>query len=457
MSYNTYMKKNEVNMLSGSIVKGLLSISIPIMIMNVFQNLFSVIDMTMLGNMVDDNAVGAVGASGMLITLVTSLLIGVSSGTSVVVARYIGRGDQECVRKTIGTALVLAVLGGFALMIIGFSFAETFLAWTNCSESLMGQAVLYFRLYFCGVPLLMVYNFSASILRAMGDSKRPMYFLLFGGVIKIICNFVFIKCFHTTVEGVAISTIISWLVAGVACFTMILKNDGLVKFEFKHFKFYGKHIKEIIFIGIPAGMESALYSLANVVITAAVNAVGPEATKGMSIANQFDGILYQIAIAPSLAVMSYVSQNVGVGNLKRAGQSVVKAMIITVCFGATFGGLSAIFSGQLSSLMSQNPEVIAYSKQKMVIVSSTYFICGINHILCAALRGMKNPIVPTVSTLIFMCLIRFPWVYFVYPLVNNLTFLFLIWPIGWILSIALLTFTYFITKRKIHKEKTGAC
>ena len=150
--------------------------------------------------------------------------------------------------------------------------------------------------------------------------------------------------------------------------------------------------------------------------------------------------------------MSYVSQNVGVGNLKRAGQSVIKAMLITICFGATFGGLSAIFSGQLSSLMSKNPEVIAYSRQKMMIISSTYFICGINEIMCATLRGMKNPIVPTISTLIFMCLIRFPWVYFVYPLVNNLTFLYLIWPIGWILSICLLTFTYFRTKGKIQKK-----
>ncbi len=448
------MKKNEVNMLSGSITKGLLAITIPIMIMNVLQTLFSVIDMTVLGMLVNDNAVGSVGASGTLISLITGLLIGISSGASVVVARYIGKGDQESVRKTVGTSFVLALLGGVILLIIGVVFAETFLKLMNCPDILLRQAVTYFRLYFCGVPLLMLYNFSASILRSMGDSKRPMYFLILGGILKVICNFLFIIVFHSTVEGVAIATIISWAVSGIFCFLMLLKNNGIVKFEIKHFKFYTKQIKEILFIGIPTGLQSAMYSLANVVITSAVNAVGPAATKGISIANQFDNILYQISVAPSLAVMSYVSQNVGVGNLKRAKQTLVKATLITIAFSASFGALSAGFSAQLSSLMSNDAEVIMYSQQKMIIISSTYFICGINEVLGASLRGMGQPVVPTISTLLFMCLIRFPWVYLVYPLVKSMTFLYLIWPIGWISSIILLLFAYFPTLNKLKKQQS---
>jgi len=447
------MKKNEVNMLSGPIAKGLLVITIPIMIMNVLQNLFGVIDMTVLGNLVNDSAVGAVGACGTLISLITGLMIGVSAGANVVVARYIGRGDKENVERAIGTAIMFALVGGVVLLVIGVSLAEVLLRITNCPESLLPQATTYFRLYFVGSPILLLYNFTASILRASGDTKRPMYFLIFGGVVKVAMNFFLITVFNTTVEGVAIATIISWLIAGGLCLFILCKSTGIVRFNIKKFRFYGKQLKEILFIGIPTGLQTATYSLANVVITSTVNAVGESATKGIAIANQFDGILYQISIAPSLATMSYISQNAGVGNFKRVRQTIVRSMGIAVLFGVTFGSLSAIFSGQLSSTMSKDPVVIAFSQQKMQLISSLYFVCGINEIMGATLKGLKNPIVPTITTMLFMCAIRFPWVYFVYPLFpNNLTFLYLIWPIGWVLSIITLLIVFFPTIRKRERE-----
>ncbi len=450
----TFLRKNEVNMLSGSIVKGLLTIAIPIMIMNVTQSLFGIIDMTIL-KMYDTGggyAVGAVGASGTLISLITALLIGVSSGANVVIARYIGQGDQERVERAIGTSLLFAITGGVGLLIIGVCLAEVFLSLTNCPDELMTGAALYFRLYFVGVPILMIYNFCASILRSTGDSRRPMIYLTLGGVMKMLFTYFFVAHLDMQVAGVAIATIISWSISAFLAVRSLIKNEGIAKIKLDKLRFYKKELREMVIIGIPAGLQHALYSIANVIITATVNSFGPDAATGISIANNFDGILYQIAVAPSLAVMPYVSQNVGCGNIKRASKSVTRGIMITVILGATFGALSAIFSTELSSLMSDSSAVIAYSRQKMMIISSTYFICGINEIMGASLRGMGRPVIATVATLIFMCAFRFVWVYLIFPLYPNMTFLYLVWPIGWILSILTLLCYYFPTVKKLKAE-----
>lgn len=451
LAWRFYMLKlkKDVNMLSGSIVKGLLTIALPIMVMNIIQSLFNIIDMRVLKTFAsNENAVGAVGVCGTLISLITGLLVGCSSGANVVIARLIGKRDLESSQKAVGTAVLFAACGGAFLAVVGILGAEVFLGWMNCPDALMSQAALYFRLYFAGVPILMVYNFCASILRSTGDSRRPMLFLTTGGVLKVLCNLLFVGVFDLAVVGVAFATIISWTTACTLGLRAILKNTNeYAKLKLSKIGFHSRELSNILTIGIPTGLQQALYSIANVIISATVNDFGADATTGISIANNFDGILYQIAVAPSLAVMPYVSQNLGANNLKRAKQAVVRGMFITIALAASIGALSAIFSGQLSSILSSNPEAIKYSQQKMVIISSTYFICGINEIMGAALKGFKRPIVPMVSTMVFMCGIRFIWVYLIFPYYENLTFLYLIWPIGWILSIITLLCFYIPTVR----------
>jgi len=440
-------------MLSGSITKGLLSMTVPIMIMNVMQSLFNIIDMTVLRFFSDDKAVGAVGACGSLLVLCTSLLIGISTGANVVVAQRIGAGDKARADKAVMTALIFSVIGGLVLMVIGVAFAETFLKMTNCPIGLLPQATKYFKIYFYGVPIMMLYNFCASILRATGDTKRPMYFLIIGGIVKTLLTLLFVTALNVDVEGVAFATIISNILAcGLAMFTL-LRLQNVVRVNFKEIELNFAELKAMLHIGIPAGLQSALYSLANVVITTAVNSFGEAATTGIAIANQFDGILYQISYAPSLAVAPYVAQNMGAGNIKRIKKTLVSAVLITTALGATFGSLSAIFSKELSLIMSSNPTVIEFSCQKMIIISSTYFICGINDVFGGTLRGIGKPIVPTVATFVYMCVLRFVWVYAIFPLYPNLTFLYTVWPIGWTLSIITLLITYFIAMSKLEKKK----
>lgn len=440
--------KNEVNMTTGPIFKGLLRIAIPIMVMNVLQSLFNMIDMSMVGRFVSDGAMGSVGACSTLITLITGLVIGVATGSNVVVARHIAKKDTESVEKAIGTSIMISIVGGLILVLVGIFFAKTFLKWMNTDESLLDGAITYFRLYFIGCPILLLYNFCAAILRSSGNSKIPMYFLTLAGVIKVVANFLLLKYTNLTIVGVAVSTIISWAVSGGLCFYVLLKGNGTVKFKWSRLRFYGSEVKSILHIGIPTGIQTGTYAIANVIIAATVNTFGPHATEGISIANTFDGIIYQIAIAPSLAVMPFVSQNVGINNPKRVRETVIKGVVLAVGICSIFGALSAIFSGFLSSIISKTPEVIAYSKQKMVIISSTYFLCGVQDVFGASLRGMGKPIIPTITSLIFLCGIRFPWVFLVFPLYPNLTFLYLIWPIGWVSSIITLLTAFIIFFKK---------
>ena len=445
----------EVDMLDGSIVKGLIAITIPIMIMNALMSVFNIVDMTILKTFGTEGsyAVGAVGACGTLTSLITGLLIGCSAGANVAIAKRIGRGDREGVDRAVGTSMLFSFLGGLVLAVIGVTCAEVFLGWMNCPEQLLPDAALYFRMYFAGVPILMVYNFAAAILRSAGDSSRPMVYLTVGGIVKVLFNILFVGVFKMSVMGVGIATILSWVLMAALGLTALLYRGGSVALKLQHLRFYREELVDMLRIGIPTGLQQALYSVANVIITATVNSFGPDATTGISIANNFDGILYQICHATSLAVMPYVSQNIGRGNLVRAKKSISRGMLVTIAIGATFGALSAIFSTQLSSIMSDIPEVLAYSRQKMIIISSTYFICGINDIMGAAMRGLGKPIIPTVSTLIFMCAFRFFWVYVVFPTTGqSLTMLYMVWPIGWILSIITISVFYFPTVAKLKKK-----
>lgn len=447
-----FVRRKDVNMLSGNITKGLLAISLPIMVMNVLQSLFNIVDMTVLKTYDSASgglAVGAVGACGVLISLITSLVIGLSIGANALIARNIGRGDREAVERSVGTSIATAIVGGLALLVVGIVFARGFLNLANCDEKLMDQAVLYFRLYFAGTPILMIYNFCAAALRASGDSRRPMIYLILGGILKIILNFVFVAYFKLGVVGVAVSTIVSWTVSMVLALHALLTNEGMVHLKPRMLRFYSHELRSILRIGIPSGLQQAMYSVANLVIAATVNSYGAQATTGISIANNYDGILYQIAMAPSFAVLPYVSQNIGRGNVKRAKQAVVRGVLIAAILGGGFGALSAIFSRQLASIMSSDPVVIEYAREKMILISSLYFLQGINAILGESMKGMGKPMIPTVATLVFMCLIRFPWVWFIFPLYPNFTFLYLIWPIGWILSIICILFFFFPTAKAL--------
>ncbi len=429
------MSRHNVNMLSGSVTRGLISMILPIMISNVMQSIFSAVDMTVLKMYSSDLSVGAVGACSNLISLSTALLLGISVGANMVVAKRLGSGDRAAAEKGAVTAIKAAVIGGLLLMGTGVLLAETFLIWTNCHASLLSQATTYLRLYFCAVPMLMVYNFCASILRATGDTRRPMYFLLLNGVIKVILNFFFVARLDMGVASVAVATIVSSSVSCTLAVVTLIRFQQVVPVRILKTRFDFAEFRDMISIGIPAGLQSGLLAFANVAITATANSFGADATTGVSIANQFENILYHITAAPGVAVAPYVSQNIGAGNIPRVKKTILCGVLITTISTATLGVLSAVFSGQLAGIMSTSPAIIGYAKQKMIITSIPYFIAGVNELMSGVLRSIGKPIVPTITSLLFICLLRFAWVYAAFPLYPNLGFLYLVWPIGWLSSL----------------------
>ena len=332
------------------------------------------------------------------------------------------------------TSLIFAVLAGFVLLTVGGIFAEKFLIMTNCHVSLLPDATKYLRIYFFGIPVLMLYNYSAAMLRAAGDTRRPMYYLFVCCVCKLVLTVTFIKLTGRGVESVGLATVAANLVSCGLSVATLLRNKDIFDEGFSNVRFDLAELRAVLYNGVPAGVQSSLYAFANVVITSAVNAFGPDATAGIAIANQYDGILYQISYAPSLAVIPFVAQNMGAGDYKRVKKTLLYGVLITLGFGASLGAISAVFSRELSYFLSSSPAVVEYSVQKMVIVSSTYFICGINEVLGGALKGMGNPIAPALTSLVFLCLLRIVWVYYVFPYVQNMTFLYAVWPIGWTLS-----------------------
>ncbi len=446
------MSRRNVNMLSGSVTRGLISMILPIMISNVMQSIFSAIDMTVLKIYSSDLSVGAVGACSNLISLSTALLLGICVGANMVVARRLGSGDKAAAERAAVTAVKSAIIGGLLLMGLGVVFAETFLRWTNCHESLLPQATTYLRLYFCAVPMLMVYNFCASILRATGDTRRPMYFLLLKGVIKVILNFIFVARLDMGVASVAVATIIASSVSCTLAVITLIRFQQAVPVRILKTRFDFAEFKAMISIGIPAGLQSGLLAFANVAITATANSFGADATTGVSIANQFESILYQITAAPGVAVAPYVSQNLGAGNIPRVKKTILCGVLITTISTATLGALSAIFSGQLAGIMSTTPAIIGYAKQKMIITSIPYFIAGVNELMSGVLRSIGKPIVPTVTSLLFICLLRFAWVYVAFPLYPNLGFLYLVWPIGWLLSLTVHLIVYLRQIKRLQKQ-----
>lgn len=446
------MKAEKTDMLHGPVFKGILALAIPIMIMNVGQNLLNALDMVVVGNMIGDYAVGAVGVSGSMISLIIGLAVGASLGANVVLAKTIGEGDRKAIEKVVSTSVLLSVIFGVLIGALAIIFSDFLLEVNNCPEELFSDAKIYFIYYFASLPFLMLYNFSSALMRSTGDTKRPMYFMLIMGAMKLVLSVIFIKL-GLKVSAVGVATLVSQAVIGILSLAVIVKSRHVYHYDIKKTKIYKKELGEILFIGIPAGLQQSMYSLANVVITATVNSFGEAAATGLSIANQYDGILYQIATAPAHAATPYIAQNLGAKNMGRAKKAVWYSMAIAILFAGTLGALSAILSPWLSSFMSKDPEVIMYSCQKMVIVSSTYFICGINEIMNGTMRGYGKPIVPTVNTFLFMCVFRFVWVYAIFPFVpQNVTFLYLVWPIGWVLAIISNLIFYIPARRKLERE-----
>lgn len=446
------MRKIEVDMTHGPIFKKLLIFSIPLIFTNILQILFNMADVFTLGLFVNDQAVAAVGANSSLINLITGLFVGLSAGANVVVARSLGNGKTESVKRAVGMSVLLALAAGTALIFIGFFGARTFLTWMNCDSAVIDMAVRYLRIYSLGMPVVLLYNFCASILRAAGETRRPLIYLTMGGVLNVGLNIFFILVVGLNVEGVAIATIVSQAVSSALCLILLIRNRGAVKLCKKYIRFYKEELAEVIKIGLPAGIQGCLFSISNVVIQSAVNSFGDIVMAGNSYAQQFDSVLSQTLNGIALAAMSFVGQNMGAHRYERINRITYECFILVIAVGAVLGGTFALLARPLVGLISSEPKTIEVAAGRMAIIASTYFLDGIMDVYAYSLRGMGKSTTAMVITLLGTCVFRMIWVYSLLEVIDEVFIIYWAYPITWfITSIGQATF-YHITLNKLKKS-----
>ncbi len=445
------IKTREIDMTKGPIFKTIITCAIPFFIMNVLQVLFHAADIAVISIYRGDNAAGSVGATANLITLTTNIFIGVSAGSNVVLAKCKGKGDIDGARRVVGTSVFISLISGVVLLVVGLVVGRPLLRLMDCPGEQLELASTYLRVYFIGVPAVMLYNFLAAILRAVGDTFRPMVFLTIGGVLNVILNVVFVRFLGMSVEGVAIATIISQAFAAVCCLIVVLKNKEYCKFQLKYFKIYLKELKGILLVGIPSGVQASLFSLSNVFLQSAVFRLGANAVSANTYSTQFDGLVYHVGYAVATSCMSFVSQNYGAGDVTRIKKGMKISALTILVSSLGFGGIVAIFSKQLLGLMTDSQEIIALAQIRLVLISLTHFICGTMDMLSQSMRALGKAISSMVICLIGACGLRIVWINTIYHLNETFGMIYLSYPITWLLTAVVLLAVLISHLNKIEK------
>ena len=424
-------------MCEGPILKKLIIYSLPLMVTYVLQLVFNATDIAVLGMLVGDDAVAAVGATSAIINLMTCLFIGISVGANVLVARFAGAQNIERARKSVGCSILSSLLFGIALAIIGFFSARSVLELTKCDPAVIDMAQTYLEIYFIGMPAVMLYNFSASVLRAVGDTKRPMIFLCISGVTNVVLNIFFILVCNMTVEGVAIATVTSQLISALLSIAVMLKEEGFSRLDLRYLRIHKSEFVEMIRIGIPSGIQSSMFSIANLMIQSSFNELGKTVMSGNTVASQLDGFIYNAMYAVAAATISFTSQNYGAGKIFRIRKIMWQAMAVSAGVGIIIGGAVLLFDGELCSIISNDPAVIKVACTRLLILGSSYFLCGIMDVCSSIMRGLGKSAVATVVCLIGSCAFRILWLKTVYLLNPCVEMIYVVYPISWILTIGI--------------------
>lgn len=442
-------------MVEGPIFKTLFFYSLPIVIMNMLQLLFHAADVAVLGVMAGDAEVAAVGACGSLISMLVCLFSGYSSAANVVISRRVGRADVEGARRATGTALVLGLLSGLILMSVTLVFARRFLIMTNCQPEILDMATLYMRIYFLGMPITMLYNFVAAILRATGDSVRPMVYMIVSGVVNVFANILFVGALDMTVDGVAWATVLSKTVSLVLALIALAKNNGYCKVELKNLRIRKDEFIEMMRIGIPACVEGITFYFGEVVVVAGVNSISTDAMAGNAIASQIDRLVYIIGSSIGTASGVVVAQNFGAGKLKRVRQVVRISMIYTVAATLVSGIIAVLIDDAVLGLLTESAAVIELAKGRMILTCLTNFITCASVAMGSAVRALKKPYILLVAGIVGGFAVRSFWTWFAWPLVGGVPFLFIALPLSTFVALIMYAVVYFRAMKEHERDLLG--
>lgn len=441
-------------MTEGPVLTKILMFSIPLMFSSVLQILFNAADIVVVGKFVGDTALAAVGSNSALINLVTNLFIGLSIGANVIVARYFGGKQNENTSIAVHTSIALGFISGIILTLIGIMGAPFFLRIMLTPEDVLPQAVLYLRILFAGITSMMLYNFGSAVLRAVGDTKRPLYFLLLAGIINVILNLFFVIVLKMSVAGVALATILSQALSCVLVLWCLTKEDSAIKLNFRKIRINKIKFIQILKIGLPAGFQGVVFALSNTVIQSSVNSFGSVVMAGSAAAQNIEGIVYFAMNSFYQASISFTSQCYGAKKFARINRVLAMSLLCVVAAGLICGhGL--LFSGyRILGIFSSNSQVIVAGMNRLSVILSTYFLCGIMDVLVGALRGIGYSVLPMVVSLVGSCLLRLLWLATVFQMerFHTTTTVYLSYPISWAITLSVHAVCFAVLRRKLEDK-----
>lgn len=449
----------EIDMCSGAILPKLLQFALPLMFSSILQLLFNAADIIVVGRWAGDNSLAAVGSNSSIIGLLTNLFIGLSVGANILAARFYGAKEEESLRQTVHTAILLSLLGGLLLAFIGVFGAYTILTWMQSPPEVLNLAALYLRIYFLGMPAMMLYNFGAALLRAVGDTRRPLYYLSFAGIINVALNMFFVIVCQLDVAGVAIATVTSQCVSALLVLRCLTKAGGAVRLELRQLKIYPLRLRQIMKVGIPAGIQGILFSLSNVVIQSSVNSFGEIVMAGNAAANNIETFIYASVNAFYQANISFTSQNLGAGRIDRIRPIMLRALGCAVVTGGTLGGLALLLGPQLLGIYSDSPAVIAAGMVRVRSICALYALCGLMDVIVGSVRGIGFAITPMLISLIGACGLRILWIstLFQIPALHTVQTVYISYPISWSVTFLAQLVCYCLGMRRLKRrmeEKT---
>lgn len=448
-------KKYEIDMCNGPLLGKIMVFYIPLMLSGILQLLFNAADIVVVGRFAGNEALAAVGSTSSLTNLIVNLFIGLSVGANVLVARFYGAGQDGELKEMVQTAIATALAGGVILVFLGFFISGPALGWMGTPEDVIQHSVLYMRIYFAGMPFMMVYNFGSAVLRAVGDTKRPLYYLLIAGVVNVVLNLIFVIVFSMGVAGVATATVVSQAISAALVVRCLIQTDSAYRLVLQGMKIAPDKLIKMVQIGVPAGMQGALFSISNVLIQSSVNSFGSVAMAGNTAASNIEGFVYTAMNAFHQAAISFSGQNYGARKYKRIFNVLVICEVMVVGVGALMGNVAYFFGGTLLKLYTIDPAVIEYGILRMRIICVPYFLCGVMDVAVGALRGMGYAIMPMLVSLTGACLFRVVWIYTIFQSNRTLECLYFSYPISWTLTFLVHFVCFAVVYRRLLKRDPG--
>ncbi len=444
------MKRNkyEIDMCNGSIMDKLISFSLPLMLSSILQLMFNAVDIIVVGRFSGSQALAAVGSTTALINIFTNLFIGISLGANVLAARYYAAGRDKEMSESVHTAITLALVSGILMAFVGFAAAKAALGLMDTPGDVIDQAAVYMRIYFLGMPFFMLYNYGAAILRAVGDTKRPLLFLFAAGMANVGLDLLLVIVIPLGVAGVAIGTVTSQMISCILVLRCLYRTESSYQLRFSKLTVKEVYLKRIFQVGIPAGIQSTVINFSNAMLQSSVNSFGSTAMAGYTAANNILGFLYVAVNAVTQACMSFTSQNYSVGKQKRMDRVLLDCGILSVGVSVILGTGAYVFGSQVLGIYTADEAVIQCGLEILSITTVPYFLCGIMDLLPGALRGMGHSAVPMVLSVIGTVGTRIVWIYGFFPQHRSLYFLFISYPGSWIITILMQAVCFWFVRRQ---------